>query len=165
MNRSERALFASGCFWGTEYYLKQAEGVTQIRSGFSGGHVKNPAYREVCRGTTGHAEVVEVEFDPDKTSFETLARLFFETHDPTQRNRQGPDVGTQYRSAIFYLDEHQRKVAERLIETLGSMGLDIATEVTAAGPFYPAEEYHQDYYEKTGGSPYCHTYAPLFKDD
>ncbi len=161
----ERAIFASGCFWGTEFYMKQAEGVLRTVVGFSGGHVKNPAYREVCSGMTGHAEVIEIYFDPAKTDYETLARLFFETHDPTQVNRQGPDVGTQYRSAIFYLNEEQRQIAEKLIGMLIEQGLDVATEVKAAGPVYPADDYHQDYYAKTGGSPYCHTYTRRFMDD
>ncbi|MGA1495821.1 MAG: peptide-methionine (S)-S-oxide reductase, partial [Rhodothermales bacterium] len=104
-------------------------------------------------------------WDPSVTDFETLARLFFETHDPTQVNRQGPDVGTQYRSAIFYLDDHQKEVSERLISLLERQGLDVATEVTPAGPVYPAEEYHQDYYAKTGGSPYCHSYIKRFPDE
>ncbi|MGA0255251.1 MAG: peptide-methionine (S)-S-oxide reductase MsrA [Rhodothermales bacterium] len=162
---TNRAIFASGCFWGTEHFMKQAPGVQTIRVGYSGGHVKNPAYREVCTGRTGHAEVVELTWDPSVTDFETLARLFFETHDPTQVNRQGPDVGTQYRSAIFYLDDHQKEVSERLISLLEKQGLDVATEVTPAGPVYPAEEYHQDYYAKTGGSPYCHTYIKRFPDE
>ena len=162
MQSTNRAIFASGCFWGTEHFMKQAPGVQTIRVGYSGGHVKNPAYREVCRGTTGHAEVVELTWDPEVTDYETLARLFFETHDPTQINRQGPDVGTQYRSAIFYLDDHQKQVAEKLIGILEEQGLDVATEVTPAGPVYPAEDYHQDYYAKTGGSPYCHTYIKRF---
>jgi len=161
----ERAIFASGCFWGTEFYMKRAEGVLRTVVGFSGGHVKNPAYREVCTGRTGHAEVIEIYFDPEKTTYEKLARLFFETHDPTQVNRQGPDVGTQYRSAIFYLDEGQRQVAEKLIGLLKEDGLDVATEVRAAGAVYPADEAHQDYYAKTGGSPYCHVYIKRFQDD
>lgn len=144
--------------------MKQAPGVLSIRVGYSGGHVKNPPYREVCRGTTGHAEVVELTWDPAITDYETLARLFFETHDPTQVNRQGPDVGTQYRSAVFYLNEEQKATAEKLIGMLEAQGLSIATEVTAAGPVYEAEEYHQDYYAKTGGSPYCHTYIKRFTD-
>lgn len=158
-----RAIFASGCFWGTEYYMKRADGVLGTRVGYIGGHTERPSYRDVCSGRTGHAEAVEVSFDPSVTDFETLARLFFETHDPTQVNRQGPDRGTQYRSGVFYLDDEQREVAERLIGILADSGLDVATEVVAAGPFWPAEEYHQDYYAKTGHSPYCHVYTPRFQ--
>ena len=157
-----RAIFASGCFWGTEYHMKRAKGVLSTRVGFTGGTVDRPSYREVCSGRTGHAEAVEVTFDPTVTDYETLARLFFETHDPTQVDRQGPDVGTQYRSAIFVLDESQRDVAERLIGLLTDRGLDVATEVVPAGPFWPAEDYHQDYYGKTGHTPYCHVYTPRF---
>lgn len=162
MTEPERAIFASGCFWGTEYYMKRADGVLSTRVGYIGGHVERPTYREVCTGRTGHAEAVEVTFDPSVTEYETLARLFFETHDPTQVDRQGPDVGTQYRSAIFTLDEAQRETAVRLVDLLGQKGLDVATEVVPAGTFWPAEDYHQDYYAKTGHSPYCHVYTPRF---
>ncbi|MFT5141732.1 MAG: peptide methionine sulfoxide reductase msrA/msrB [Rhodothermales bacterium] len=162
MNDNARALFASGCFWGTEHFLMKTPGVLSTRVGYTGGRKDNPTYREVCTGATGHAETTEVVFDPSVTDFETLARVFFETHDPTQKDRQGPDVGTQYRSAIFYLDEDQRGVAERLIAELKAKGYDVATEIAAASRFWPAEDYHQDYYGKTGGSPYCHGYRPLF---
>lgn len=160
--KTERALFASGCFWGTEYHFKRAPGVLSVRSGYTGGHTDNPTYRQVCSGTTGHAEAVEVIFEPDKTSYEELARLFFETHDPTQVNRQGPDIGTQYRSAVFYLSDEQKAVAEDLIAQLEAKGYDVATEVTEASTFWPAEDYHQDYYAKTGKSPYCHVYTKRF---
>jgi peptide methionine sulfoxide reductase msrA/msrB len=162
MKKTARALFASGCFWGTEHYMKRADGVIGTTVGYTGGHVPNPTYQQVCTGATGHAETVEVEYDPAVTDFETLARLFFETHDPTQVDRQGPDIGTQYRSAIYYLDEDQRKTAEKLVGELVAKGLDVATEITAASTFYPGEGYHQDYYDKTGGTPYCHAYRPLF---
>ena len=159
----KRALFASGCYWGTEYYMQQAEGVISTTVGYTGGHVANPTYREVCTGTTGHAETVEVVYDPELTDFETLARLFFETHDPTQVNRQGPDIGTQYRSALFYLDEEQKNIAEKLVKELEEKGYDVATEITEAGPFYQEQkDYHQDYYQKTGGTPYCHAYTKRF---
>ncbi len=162
MPDTQRAIFASGCFWGTEYYFQRAPGVLSTRAGYTGGHTAHPTYREVCTGQTGHAEAVEVCFDPDVTSYEALARLFFETHDPTQVNRQGPDRGTQYRSAIFYLDDDQKETAKRLIERLRAKGLDVATEVTPAGPFWPAEAYHQKYYDVTGKTPYCHIYTPRF---
>lgn len=161
---TDRAIFASGCFWGTEHFMKRAPGVIATRAGYIGGHVENPTYRQVCSGRTGHAEAVEVVYDPQKTTYEALARLFFETHDPEQVNRQGPDVGEQYRSGIFYLDGHQKEVAESLISRLENSGLDVATEVTKAGRFWPAEDYHQDYYEKTGHSPYCHRYVKRFDD-
>lgn len=159
----ERALFASGCYWGTEYYMQKADGVLSTTVGYTGGHVKNPSYREVCSGTTGHAETVEIVFDPEKTDYETLARLFFETHDPTQENGQGPDIGTQYRSAIFYLDDSQKTIAEKLVKELEKKGFKVATEITKAGEFYSeVEEYHQDYYDKKGGTPYCHAYKKRF---
>lgn len=159
----ERALFASGCYWGTEYYMQQADGVIATAVGYTGGHVANPSYREVCNGTTGHAETVEVIFDPAKTDFETLARLFFETHDPSQMNRQGPDIGTQYRSGIFYLSDEQQLISEKLVKELESKGYDVATEITKAGVFYEEEkDYHHDYYQKTGGTPYCHAYTKRF---
>jgi peptide methionine sulfoxide reductase msrA/msrB len=159
---TERAIFASGCFWGTEYFFQKAKGVIATEAGFIGGHTERPTYKQVCSGTTGHAEAVEVVFDPRKTSYEELAKLFFETHDPTQVNRQGPDIGEQYRSEVFYLNDEQRQIAERLVETLKKKGLNVATRVTKAGTFWPAEEYHQEYYERGGGSPYCHRYVKRF---
>ena len=162
-NKYERALFASGCFWGTEYYMQQAEGVIETTVGYAGGHVENPSYREVCTGRTGHAETVEVVYDPAKTDYETLAKLFFETHDPTQMNRQGPDIGTQYRSAIFYLNEEQKEIAEKLKAELENKGLEVATEITGDATFYAEQQNkHQDYYNKTGGTPYCHAYTKRF---
>lgn len=158
----EVALFASGCFWGTEYYMKRAKGVVATDVGYTGGKTSNPSYKQVCTGLTGHAEAVRVLFDPALTSYETLARLFFETHDPTQEDRQGPDVGTQYRSAIFYLNDQQRDLAEKLVKLLEAKGYDVATEITKAGVFWPAEQYHHDYYDNKGGNPYCHFYTPRF---
>ncbi|NNF03084.1 MAG: peptide-methionine (S)-S-oxide reductase MsrA [Rhodothermales bacterium] len=163
-NGTARAIFASGCFWGTEHYMRRVPGVIETRVGYIGGHVENPTYRQVCSGRTGHAEAVEVIYDPEQTTYEALARLFFETHDPTQVNRQGPDVGEQYRSEVFWLDEHQKEVALGLIERLRRSGLDVATAVTEADRFWPAEDYHQDYYEKNGQSPYCHRYIQRFDD-
>ncbi len=158
----EVAYFASGCFWGTEFYLQRADGVISTTVGYTGGNTKNPSYQDVCTGTTGHAETVKVVFDPSKTNYETLARLFFETHDPAQVNRQGPDVGTQYRSAIFYVNDAQREVALKLIRLLQLKGLKVATEVSKAMDFYQAENYHQKYYNKNGKRPYCHAYRKLF---
>jgi peptide methionine sulfoxide reductase msrA/msrB len=157
-----KAYFAGGCFWGVEYWLSKAEGVISVRSGYMGGHLKQPTYRQVCTGNTGHAETVEVQYDPSKISFKELAKLFFEIHDPTQRNRQGPDVGSQYRSAIFYVDPEQKKIAEQLIEQLRKKGFDVVTELKQADVFWPAEKYHQKYYQKTGKEPYCHARTKRF---
>lgn len=159
--RTAKAIFASGCFWGTEYYLQRAAGVISTTVGYTGGHVDNPTYEQVCTDRTGHAEAVEVVFDPSRTNYTKLARLFFETHDFTQVNRQGPDMGRQYRSAIFYLDEEQKRVAAEMVERLNKAGFRVATEITPAGTFWPAEDYHQSYYNKTGGTPYCHIYRPI----
>ena len=157
-----RAYFAGGCFWGVEHLLQSVEGVSSVRSGYMGGETDNPTYREVCDGRTGHAETVEVVFDPEVVTYEDLAKLFFEIHDPTQMNRQGPDRGSQYRSAVFYADEEQKKIAEKLIDILRTKGLDVVTEVAPAETFWEAEDYHQDYYEKSGGRPYCHTRQSRF---
>jgi peptide methionine sulfoxide reductase msrA/msrB len=159
---AQKAYFAGGCFWGVEYWLKSAPGVISVRSGYMGGQTKKPTYKQVCTGKTGHAETVEVVFDPDKTTYEDLAKLFFEIHDPTQRNRQGPDVGYQYRSAIFYADQQQKETANRLIKLLKEKGLNVATSVEQAKEFWPAEDYHQNYYEKNGGTPYCHLRTKRF---
>ena len=161
-SRMERAIFASGCFWGTEYHFQKAPGVISTTVGFTGGHVDNPTYKQVCTDRTGHAEAVEVIYDPSKTSYEKLAMLFFETHDFTQLNRQGPDVGTQYRSAVFYLDEKQKETTVKLIGMLKQKGFNVKTDVTPAGKFWPAENYHQDYYKNNGKTPYCHIYRKIF---
>ena len=158
----ETAIFAGGCFWGVEYFMEQQPGVRSVEAGYIGGRTSNPTYREVCSQTTGHAEAVRVEYDPSQVSYETLARLFFEIHDPTQVNRQGPDIGDQYRSEIFYTTPQQRQTAERLIAELRSKGYRVATRVTPAGTFWPAEAYHQDYYRKKGTQPYCHGYTRRF---
>jgi peptide methionine sulfoxide reductase msrA/msrB len=157
-----KAYFAGGCFWGVDYWLKTSPGVISIRAGYMGGTTKHPTYEQVCTGKTGHAETVEVVFDPNKTNYEDLAKLFFEIHDPTQRNRQGPDVGYQYRSAIFYADQQQKQTAERLIEQLKKKGLTVVTSVEPVKKFWPAEDYHQDYYGKNGGQPYCHVRTKRF---
>lgn len=159
---TERAIFASGCFWGTEYFLQKEEGVIATTVGYTGGHVKNPSYREVCGKQTGHYEAVEVVFDPTKVSYEKLARVFFETHDPTQTNGQGPDIGPQYRSAIFYINDEQKATAQQLINILEEKGYKVATQLLPEATFYDAETYHQDYYDNKGGTPYCHGYRKLF---
>ena len=152
----EKAYFAGGCFWGVEYWLEKEKGIIAVTSGYMGGTVKNPTYEQVCTGKTGHAETVEVQFDPNKISYEKIAKLFFEIHDPTQLNRQGPDIGYQYRSAVFYTNDKQKEIAEKLIGQLRLKGFKAATTVEKAGPFYKAESYHQNYYNKNGKLPYCH---------
>lgn len=148
-----RATFAAGCFWGVEAAFRNVEGVRSTRVGYTGGHVPNPTYEQVCSNTTGHAEAVAVDYDPERVSYEQLLSVFWENHDPTQLNRQGPDVGSQYRSAIFWHDEEQRDAAERSKESEDRSGRHrrpIVTELVKAGPFYDAEEYHQQYLEKRG---------------
>lgn len=159
---TERAYFAGGCFWGTEHLFKELDGVISTKVGYMGGDKANPTYEDVCSDKTGHAEAVEVVYDPSKTDFEKVARYFFEIHDPTQVDRQGPDVGSQYRSAVFYADDNQKKITEKLIRILEDKGYDIATEVVAADTFWEAEDYHQDYYDVTGKTPYCHVYTKRF---
>ena len=160
--RGATAIFAGGCFWGVEYMLWKVPGVLKVESGYIGGTTENPTYEEVCSHRTGHAEAVRVVFDPAKVSYETLARLFFEIHDPTQENGQGPDLGDQYRSEIFYTSPAQQATAERLIAELRRKGYDVVTQVTPAGRFWPAEDYHQRYYERKGTQPYCHAYTKRF---
>jgi peptide methionine sulfoxide reductase msrA/msrB len=150
------AYFAGGCFWGVEYYFHQQPGVISVESGYLGGTTANPTYEQVCTGTTGHAESVRVTYDPTRVSYEQLAKLFFEIHDPTQVNRQGPDIGRQYRSAVFFANDEQKRVAQKLIDQLKAKGLRVATQLEPAGPFWKAEDYHQEYYFKTGKTPYCH---------
>ena len=157
-----KAVFASGCFWGTEYYFKRQEGVLETTVGYIGGNVDRPTYKQVCTGTTGHYEATMIEYDPLKVDYETLARLFFETHDPNQQDGQGPDIGPQYRSAIFYSNESEKAIAEKLIGLLKAKGNSVATAVLPTAQFWPAEDYHQDYYDTKGGRPYCHKYTPRF---
>ena len=159
---TDTAVFAGGCFWGVEYYMKRIPGVISTEVGYTGGRKENPTYKEVCAGNTGHYEAIEVVSDPSKTTYETVARMFFETHDPTQWNHQGPDVGEQYRSAVFYRSDEQKKVAERLITELKSKGFKVVTELKPAAVFWKAEDYHQDYYDHKGSLPYCHGYVKRF---
>lgn len=158
----ETAILAGGCFWGVEYYLQKMDGVESVVSGYTGGDVKNPSYREVTTGRTGHAEAVRVLYDPEKVSYEDVVKTFLEIHDPTQVNRQGPDIGEQYRSEIFYMNDYQKETAQKLLNILRDKGYDVATELTRAGEFYEAEKYHQDYYFEKGSSPYCHGYTERF---
>jgi len=155
---TEVATFGAGCFWGVEAAFRRLPGVVDVASGYSGGHTPNPTYKDVCSHTTGHAEVVQVTFDPQKITYDQLLDLFWQIHNPTQVNRQGPDVGTQYRSAIFVHSPEQQAIAEKSKAALAASGKfqrPIATEITAAGPFYRAEEYHQKYLEKHGAAS-CH---------
>jgi peptide methionine sulfoxide reductase msrA/msrB len=156
------AIFAGGCFWGVEYFMQKEAGVISVTSGYTGGTVKNPTYKEVCTGNTGHAEAVKIVYDPDKTSYEKLLRLFLEIHDPTQAGGQGPDLGDQYRSEIFYLNDDQKNIAQKDLNILKSKGLKVVTSLEKASEFYPAEGYHQDYYFKNGKIPYCHAYTKRF---
>ena len=152
-SRMEKATFGAGCFWGVEEEFRRVEGVTATAVGYSGGATDSPTYEEVCTGTTGHAEIVQVDYDPARASYEKLLELFWDSHDPTTPNRQGPDVGTQYRSAIFYHSVDQQSAAEaskRMQEQSGRFNSPIVTEIEPAGPFQRAEEYHQRYLEKRG---------------
>lgn len=160
--KTETAIFAGGCFWGVEHLMRSQPGVISIEVGYIGGHTQNPTYKEVCSDTTGHAEAVKIIFDPTKISYEKLARLFFEIHDPTQVDRQGPDIGDQYRSEVFYTTPQQKLITEKLIGELKAKGYRIVTKVTPATTFWKAEDYHQDYYGKTGKTPYCHRYVKRF---
>lgn len=159
-----KAYFAGGCFWGVEYLFEKQDGVISATSGYMGGANDQPTYKEVCSGQSGHIETVEVTYNPALVSYETLAKLFFEIHDPTQANGQGPDIGSQYVSAIFYETEAEKKKAEELIELLKSNGYDVVTQLipAPAHTFWEAEEYHQNYYVRTKKQPYCHRYQKRF---
>jgi peptide methionine sulfoxide reductase msrA/msrB len=159
----EKAIFAGGCFWGVEHQFRQVKGVRSVTSGFTGGKTEKPTYEQVCTGTTGHAEAVEILFDPKQVTYEDLARMFFEIHDPTEINGQGPDVGSQYRSAVFYLNDEQKRIAEKLIGLLQAKGYKVVTEVTPASTFWPAEAYHQEYFTKHPERNNCHARVSRFK--
>ena len=159
----DTAIFASGCFWGTEYHFSLEKGVIRTTVGYTGGTVKNPDYRRVCSGKTGHVEAVKVVFNPQEVTYRDLLQVFFETHDFTQKNGQGPDIGSQYLSRIFYSSEEQKQQATKTIQYLSERkGYKVATLVLPAGDFYPAEDYHQEYYQKNGGTPYCHIRRSVF---
>lgn len=156
--KNEIAVFAGGCFWCTEAVFRELKGVSRVTSGYAGGDMKNPNYEAVSSGRTGHAEVVKIEFDPSGIPYKDLLEIFFATHDPTTRNRQGADVGTQYRSMIFYTSDKQKKVAEEYIKELATSDKyksSIVTELQQFDQFYPAEDYHQDYYAQNSQAPYC----------
>jgi methionine-S-sulfoxide reductase len=159
---TKKALFGAGCFWGVQFYFDQIPGVTKTTAGYSGGHTKNPTYDDVCGHMTGHAEVVQVEFDPGKVSYQLLVKHFFRMHDPTQLNRQGPDIGDEYRSIILYFDDLQRTIAEKLRDEAQSKSKEsIVTQIVPAGTFYKAEAYHQKFAERTGIG-MCHIpYKPI----
>lgn len=158
----QKAYFASGCFWGTEYFFMKAKGVKETAVGFMGGHVNNPSYEQVCQKNTGHLETTEVVFDPKETSYEEMVKLFFETHDFTQTNGQGPDIGPQYLSCIFYSTPREKDVAEKYFDILTKKGYKVATMLKPASTFWKAENYHQQYYEHKGAKPYCHKYTKIF---
>jgi peptide-methionine (S)-S-oxide reductase len=158
MQKTETATFGAGCFWCVEAIFEEVNGVIRVESGYSGGHVANPTYEEVCTGTTGHAEVVQVTYNPEIISYIELLEVFWKTHDPTTLNRQGPDVGTQYRSVIFYHDEAQRKLSMEMKQKLNQAEIwenPIVTEISPYDAFYRAEDYHQDYYSQNTSQPYC----------
>lgn len=156
------AYFAGGCFWGVEYHFEKLNGVVAAISGYMGGRTENPDYKSICTGLTGHLEVVRVDYDESIVSFEELVKLFFEIHDFTQINGQGPDIGSQYLSAIFYTDEEQKIVSEKVIKELENMNYKVATSLYELVPFYEAEDYHQDYYDRHQKVPYCHSYNKIF---
>ena len=158
----ETAIFAGGCFWGVQHFFLNLEGVYTSRVGYTGGKKDNPTYKEVCQTNTGHYEAIEITFNPQVISYEELAKLFFEIHDPTQANGQGPDIGNQYLSAVFYLSEKQKTTIENLIAILRQKGFPVVTDLIKASKFWEAEDYHQFYYEKKGSTPYCHIYGKKF---
>ncbi len=161
---TKEAYFAGGCFWGVEYHFEELNGVIEAVSGYMGGETKDPTYEEVCNKTTGHLETVKIVYDPQKVDYKDLVKLFFEIHDFTQTDGQGPDIGPQYLSAIFYNDEKERAVAQKIIDQLSDMGYKVVTKLIDASkhPFYKAEEYHQNYYKLRGSKPYCHSYRKIF---
>lgn len=157
-NTTETATVGTGCFWCTEAIFQQLEGVKKVTSGYSGGQIENPTYKQVCNGNTGHAECLNIEYDPAKISFEDLLEVFWKTHDPTTLNRQGNDTGTQYRSVVFYHSNEQKKIVQQQIQTLNKSGVwshPIATALEAFVKFNPAEDYHHDYFINNGANPYC----------
>lgn len=160
--KRESAVFAGGCFWGVEFMFQKVFGVISVTNGYTGGSSRKPSYEEVCEGNSGHIEAVEVIYDANLVSYEKLTKYFFEIHDPTQQDRQGPDIGYQYRSAIFFKNPQQKESALKVISELKNKGFKVVTELREAVEFWPAEDYHQDYYLRKGGIPYCHSYKKRF---
>ncbi len=158
---TKTAVFSAGCFWGVEYYFRKLPGVVDVTVGYTGGKVENPTYEQVSKGTTGHVEAVLVQYDPQKISYEDLVKYFFEIHDFTQTDGQGPDIGPQYLSNIFYQTDEEYNIALKLIQKLMAKGYPVATGLLKFEKFWPAEEYHQRYYEKNGKEPYCHIHRPI----
>jgi peptide methionine sulfoxide reductase msrA/msrB len=158
----KKAYYAAGCFWGVEHLFQQKEGVVDAVSGYMGGEMNDPTYQDVLTGRTGHLEAVEITYNPALVSYEELTKFFFEIHDPTQANGQGPDIGPQYLSAVFYSSEEEKKTAEELISILKEKGYAVVTKLIPAETFWIAEEYHQDYYVKKNQQPYCHFYQKKF---
>lgn len=156
----QQALFGGGCFWCTEAVFLQIRGVSKVVSGYAGGHTTHPTYEEICNGDTNHAEVILIDFDESQISFKQLLDVFFATHDPTTLNRQGNDVGTQYRSVIYYLNEEQQRQSQETIEALKAEGLNVVTELSPAPTFYPAEDYHQNFFAKNPSQGYCNFAIP-----
>jgi len=159
---TEEAIFAAGCFWGVEHLFKKLNGVVKTQVGYSGGVTIAPTYDNICGGGTGHYEVVRILFDPSKISYEDVVKYFFEIHDFTQTNGQGPDIGKQYESVIFYYNEDQKEIASHIIDQLIQRHFKVATKLLPVAPFWPAEKYHQDYYQQTGKQPYCHHHQKIF---
>jgi peptide methionine sulfoxide reductase msrA/msrB len=162
VENTEEAILAAGCFWGVEYFFQQLPGVVKTEVGYTGGNDPNPSYERVCQGNNGHFEAVRVVYYPKKISFEAIIKYFFEIHDPTQKNGQGPDIGQQYQSAIFYSDKLQRQIAENVIAQLEQSDNKITTQLLPVSIFWSAETYHQNYYKKSGKQPYCHRYTKRF---
>ena len=159
---NKKAIFAAGCFWGVQYYFDKLPGVISTKVGYTGGTIANPTYEHVCSNNTDHYEAIEVEYDPKKISYEELLKYFFEIHDFSQKNGQGPDIGPQYLSVIFWGEESEKKTAEALIKILQQKGKTVATILLRVAIFYPAELYHQNYYQKKGHEPYCHFHHKIF---
>jgi peptide methionine sulfoxide reductase msrA/msrB len=158
------AYFAGGCFWGVEHYMQQLDGVIEVESGYMGGHIDNPTYQQVSSQTSGHYETVRVTYDPAKIEYKAIAKRFYEIHDPTQKDGQGPDIGPEYESAVFFSSEEEKADNEALIALLRKRGYDVATKLIPAKTFYMAEEHHQDYYQRKGKEPYCHARIKRFED-
>ncbi len=163
LNNFRSTVLASGCFWGTQHFLARIPGVVSTEVGYTGGHKENPTYKEVCTGTTGHVEAVRVTYNPEQIALHEILRVFFETHDFTQRDGQGPDLGSQYLSRAFYQSPTEKEVMASVINELKQMDFDVATEIYPLKVFWPGEDYHQHYYESKGDTPYCHRYRRIFQ--